>query len=111
MEIVEAARIDGASNLYLFFRVCMPLSKPIISVIALQTFLSNWNDFFWAWMVTEKQNLWTLNVALYNISKVTSVRPNFIMGLSVLTIIPVLLLTILFSNQIKESIATAGIKG
>ena len=109
--LFEAARIDGASNLYLFFRVCMPLSKPIISVIALQTFLSNWNDFFWAWMVTEKQNLWTLNVALYNISKVTSVRPNFIMGLSVLTIIPVLLLTILFSNQIKESIATAGIKG
>ena len=109
--LFEAARIDGASNLYLFFRVCMPLSKPIIYVIALQTFLSNWNDFFWAWMVTEKQNLWTLNVALYNISKVTSVRPNFIMGLSVLTIIPVLLLTILFSNQIKESIATAGIKG
>lgn len=109
--LFEAARIDGASNLYLFFRVCMPLSKPIISVIALQTFLANWNDFFWAWMVTEKQSLWTLNVALYNISKVQSVRPNFVMGLSVLTILPVLLFTILFSNQIKESIATAGIKG
>lgn len=108
--LFEAARIDGATDRYLFFKICMPLSKPIISVIALQTFLSNWNDFFWAWMVTEKQNLWTLNVALYNISKVTSVRPNFIMGLSVLTIIPVLLITILFSNQIKESIATSGIK-
>lgn len=109
--LFEAARIDGASNFYMFFRICMPLSKPIISVIALQTFLANWNDFFWAWMVTEKQNLWTLNVALYNISKVQSVKPNFVMGLSVLTIVPVLLLTILFSNQIKQSIATAGIKG
>ncbi|MEG0616363.1 MAG: carbohydrate ABC transporter permease [Oscillospiraceae bacterium] len=109
--LFEAARIDGAGNGYIFFKICMPLSKPIISVIALQTFLANWNDFFWAWMVTEKQNLWTLNVALYNISKVTSVKPNFIMGLSVLTIVPVLLLTILFSNQIKASIATAGIKG
>lgn len=109
--LFEAARIDGASNIYLFLRICMPMSKPIISIVALQTFLSNWNDFFWAWMVSEKQNLWTLNVALYNISKVTSVRPNFTMGLSVLTIIPVLLLTILFSNQIKESIATSGIKG
>lgn len=109
--LFEAARIDGAGSFNLFIRICMPLSKPIISVIALQTFLSNWNDFFWAWLVTEKQNLWTLNVALYNISKITSVRPNFIMGLSVLTIIPVLLFTILFSNQIKDSIATAGIKG
>ncbi len=109
--LFEAARIDGAGNFYMFFKICMPLSKPIISVIALQTFLANWNDFFWAWMVTEKQSLWTMNVALYNISKVSSVKPNFVMGLSALTIIPVLLITILFSNQIKESIATAGIKG
>lgn len=110
-ELLEAANIDGAGSFYVFSRICMPLSKPIISIVGLQTFLANWNDFFWAWMVTEKQDLWTLNVALYNISKVNSVKPNFIMGLSVLTIIPVLLITICFSNQIKESIASAGIKG
>lgn len=109
--LFEAARTDGASSLYLFTNICIPLSKPIISVVALQTFLSNWNDFFWAWMVSERQELWTLNVALYNISKVNSVKPNFIMGLSAITIIPVWLFTILFSNQIKESISTAGIKG
>lgn len=109
--LFEAARIDGASDLFLFTSICMPLSKPIVSVIALQTFLSNWNDFFWAWLVTERQELWTLNVALYNISKVNSVKPNFIMGLSVLTIVPVLILTVLFSNQIKDNIASAGVKG
>lgn len=109
--LFEAARIDGASDLFLFTSICMPLSKPIVAVIALQTFLSNWNDFFWAWLVTERQELWTLNVALYNISKITSVKPNFIMGLSVLTIVPVLILTVLFSNQIKDNIASAGIKG
>ncbi|UJF15629.1 carbohydrate ABC transporter permease [Jeotgalibaca sp. MA1X17-3] len=42
----EAARLDGASNFFLFTKICMPLSKPIISMIALQTFLGNWNDFF-----------------------------------------------------------------
>ena len=109
--LFEAAKIDGASSFYLFVRICLPLSKPIIAVIALQTFLSNWNDFFWAWMVSERQELWTLNVALYNISKISSVKPNFIMGLSVLTILPVLLLTLVFSRQIKENIASAGIKG
>ena len=58
----EAAALDGAGSWYLYSRICMPLSKPIISLIALQTFIGNWNDFFWAWLVTEDQNLWTLNV-------------------------------------------------
>lgn len=109
--LFEAARIDGASNLFCYLKICIPLSKPIISLIALQTFLGNWNDFFWAWMVTEKQSLWTLNVALYQLSRNQAVKQNFIMGLSVVTIIPVVLLTVFFSNQIKESIASSGIKG
>ena len=45
---IEAASIDGVSNLYLYSKICMPLSKPIISLIALPTFIGNWNDFFWA---------------------------------------------------------------
>ena len=109
--LFEAARIDGASHFYSFTKICMPLSKPIIAIIALQTFLSNWSYFFWAWMVTEKQNLWTLNVALYNLSQNRAIKQNFIMGLSVLTILPVLFLTILFSKQIKASVASSGIKG
>lgn len=109
--LFEAAKIDGASNFYCYLKICMPLSKPIISLIALQTFLSNWNDFFWAWMVTEKQSLWTLNVALYNLSKNSAIKQNFIMGLSIVTIIPVILLTVIFSDQIKQSIASSGIKG
>lgn len=109
-ELFEAAKVDGASNLYCYFKICMPLSKSIISIIALQTFLSNWNDFFWAWMVTEKQELWTLNVALYNLSNNGSIKQNFILGLSLITILPVILLTIILSNQIKESIASTGLK-
>lgn len=107
----EAGRLDGASNLYLYYNICMPLSKPIIFMIGLQTFISNWNDFFWAWMVTENQKLWTLNVALFNLSKNANTKQNFIMGLSIVTILPVLLLTIFFSKQLKESILAAGVKG
>ena len=61
-------------------------------------------------MVTEKQELWTLNVALYNLSNNGSIKQNFILGLSLITILPVILLTILLSNQIKESIASTGLK-
>lgn len=107
----EAACLDGAGSWYLYTRICMPLSKPIISLIALQTFIGNWNDFFWAWLVTEDQNLWTLNVALYNISNNAGTKQNALMGLAVVTITPVILLSILFSRQLKQSIAASGVKG
>lgn len=107
----EAASLDGAGSIYLYTRICMPLSKPIISLIALQTFIGNWNDFFWAWLVTEDQKLWTLNVALYNISNNMGTKQNAIMGLAVVTITPVILLSILFSKQLKQSIVASGVKG
>lgn len=107
----EAAALDGANSLYLYAKICLPLSKPIISLIALQTFIGYWNDFFWAWLVTEDQRLWTLNVALYNISNSTSTKQNAIMGLAVVIIKPVVLLSILFSKQLKQSIIVSGVKG
>lgn len=107
----EAAALDGAGSRYLYTRICMPLSKPIISLIALQTFIGNWNDFFWAWLVTEDQKLWTLNVALYNISNNSGTKQNALMGLAVVTITPVILLSILFSKQLKQSIVASGVKG
>lgn len=107
----EAASLDGASNFYLYTRICMPLSKAIIALIALQTFIGNWNDFFWAWLVTEDQKLWTLNVALYNISNNMGTKQNALMGLAVITITPVILLSILFSKQLKQSVMASGVKG
>lgn len=107
----EAARLDGASSFFLYTRICMPLSKPIISLIALQTFLGNWNDFFWAWMVTERQDLWTLNVALYNISNNVSTKQNALMGISLVTILPVIIVSLIFSKQLKQSVMASGVKG
>lgn len=109
--LFDAVRIDGATEWYSYIRICMPLSKSIISIIALSTFLSGWSDFFWPWMVAQKQNLWTLSVALYNLSRMDQVKLNFLMGTSIITILPVILLTIVFSDQIKQSLASSGIKG
>lgn len=110
-ELFEAARMDGASELFAYYKICMPLSKPIISLIALNVFLSNWNDFFWAWLVTEDQHLWTLNVALFNLSRDDSISQNFLMGISVISLIPIIIVTIRFAEQIKINIASTGIKG
>ena len=107
----DAARIDGSNEFNTFTRICLPMSKPIIALIALQSFISGWSDFFWYFLVANKPNLWTLNVAVYVISTLQQVRQNFLMGLSVVTIMPVLAVTAIFSKQIKESIMGAGIKG
>ena len=109
--LFEAARLDGASNFYLYTKICMPLSKPIISMIALQTFLGNWNDFFWAWLATERQEIWTLNVALYNIANNDSTKQNALLGIALVTILPVVVVSIIFSKQLKESIISSGVKG
>jgi len=107
----DAARIDGANELATFLKICIPMSKPIITLVALQTFVGAWGDFFWYFLVANKPDLWTLNVAVYTISKTSQVRQNLMMGLSVVTIMPVLAVTAIFSKQIKASIMSSGIKG
>lgn len=109
----EAAKIDGAGELYTFFKICMPMSKPIISLIALQAFISGWGDFMWYYLVANKPNLWTMNVAMYTMGASTGavVRENFLMGLSFVTILPILIAVAVFSKQIKASVISAGIKG
>ncbi|SEO04849.1 carbohydrate ABC transporter permease [Paenibacillus sp. OV219] len=108
--LFEAAKIDGASTWYCFTRICLPLSKPVLSLVALTTFLDNWNDFFWAYMVSERSQLWTLNVALYHMAQNSFAKQNFIMGLSFAAIIPVLFITVLFSKQVRQTIVFSGIK-
>lgn len=104
----EAARIDGAGAIYMFTKICMPMSKPIISLIAIQTFISGWTDFFWYFLSTKDMNLWTLNLALFNMSG--SLKTNVSMGIAVVVVIPIFLITLVFSRQIKQSVMSSGIK-
>lgn len=108
----EAARIDGANEMYTFSRICMPMSKSIVILITLQSFIWGWGDFFWYYLVANKPDHWTLNVAIYTFSQMSDqIKQNFLMGMSLATILPVLVLTAVFSKQIKQSIIGAGIKG
>lgn len=109
--LFEAARIDGANELYIFTRICMPLSKSIISLIAIQAFISGWCDFFWYYMSTKKASLWTLNVAIFNISESQAIKQNFLMGISVVTIIPIFAFAFIFSRQLKEGVLGSAVKG
>ena len=110
-DLLDAARIDGASQFYTFTRICMPLSKSITALLVLNVLVSAWNDFYWYLRAANRTNLWTINLALYNISNNPMSKTNVTMGIAFLTILPVILLTIVFQRQIKESVISAGIKG
>lgn len=109
----EAAKIDGAGEMYTFLKICMPMSKPIITLIALQSFIYGWSDFMWYYLVANKPNLWTLNVAMYTLGAAqgAAIRQNFLMGLSFITILPVLIVVAIFSKQIKSGVLSSGVKG
>lgn len=109
--LFEAARIDGANELFIFTRICVPLSKSIIALIAIQAFIGGWCDFFWYYMATKDVSLWTLNVAIFNISNSTVIKQNFLMGLSVTTMVPIFIVVFLFSKQLKNEVISSAVKG
>lgn len=63
-EILEAARLDGASEFYIFFKIVLPMSKPIIAVQGILTFIGAWNSFLWPLIMANEESLYTLSVGL-----------------------------------------------
>lgn len=110
-DLLDAAKMDGASQFYIFTRICMPLSKSITALLVLNVIVSAWNDFFWYLSAANRTNLWTINLALYSISTNPMTKTNVSMGIAFMTILPVILLTLIFQRQIKESVISSGIKG
>ncbi len=77
-ELKEAARIDGASELRIFLNIVFPLSKPIIFVIALYAFISQWNSYFDAMIYLEDRNLYPLQLVLRSILIQNEIQPGMI---------------------------------
>ncbi|MNW42566.1 L-arabinose transport system permease protein AraQ [compost metagenome] len=77
-ELNEAAKIDGASDLMIFFRVVIPLSKPIIFVLALYAFVGHWNDFFQSLIYLESADKYPLQLVLRRILILNKVNPNIV---------------------------------
>ena len=91
-ELLEAARIDGASELRIFVQIVLPLLKPVLVTLATLTFLGSWNDFMWPLIVLSDSDLHPLPVALANLTREHVQDNELMMAGAVLTVLPVLLL-------------------
>ena len=111
-DLIESARMDGAKNLTIFFRIVFPLAKTVFLVQGLFSFMGSWNDLFWPQIVLgPSKELWTLPVGIASISNTT--RGDTI-GLSlasaIFSAIPIFILYLFTQNKIIEGVANTGVK-
>lgn len=109
-ELQEAAIIDGASYWSIYWNIMLPLSRPILSALAVFFFLVNWNSFLWPLTITTNQDLWVVQVAIASFHSQYSAAWNYIMAASAVVALPTLILFFFFQRQLVESIKTSGIK-
>jgi multiple sugar transport system permease protein len=114
-ELFDAARIDGAGELRLLTRVALPLVRPAVLTAMLLTFIGPWNEFLWPLLITKKQSLQPLTVALANyISTVSGVATNpygAIMAGAVVLAVPVVVLVIVFQRHFVPVNIGSAVKG
>ena len=110
-ELSEAARIDGCSEWRIFWRIILPLSRPVIAVAALFHFLFAWNDFLAPLLYLTRKHTFTLPLALQAYQSTHGgVQWNFLMAASAVTVIPIILLFFFAQKTFIQGIATTGSK-
>ncbi len=110
-DLLEAARIDGASEWRIFRSVVVPLLKPILITLGILTFLATWNDFMWPLIVLSSQKLYTLPVALAGLSREYVQDNELMMAGAVITVVPVLVLFLALQRYYIAGILAGSVKG
>lgn len=109
-ELEEAALMDGASYWRIYWNIILPLSRPILSALAILFFLANWNSFLWPLTITSDSQLWVVQVGIANFKSQYAAAWNYMMAASTIIAVPTLVLFVIFQKQIMNSIKTSGLK-
>ena len=110
-EVLDAARIDGASEWRLYRSIVLPLARPILVTLAIFTFMSTWNDFMWPLIVLTDNAKYTLPVAIANLVGEHVQDTELMMAGSVLTVLPVLILFLALQRHYIEGLMIGSVKG
>ena len=114
-DLEDAARIDGCTEVGIWRKIIIPLSGPVLTVVALFEFQRTWNAFLWPLIMSRSEKLYTIQVGLYSLMSVWCDESameymSLIMASSVIAVLPVLVLFILFQRQFVQGIALTGLK-
>ncbi|MFU8946282.1 carbohydrate ABC transporter permease [Mycetocola zhadangensis] len=111
IELEDAARVDGANRLRIFWTIVLPLSRPILSAVSIFVFIGAWNNFLWPFIIINDTSLMTLPVGLQTVKSAYGVQYAQNMAMALLAAAPLIILFLFFQRQIIKGIATTGFGG
>jgi multiple sugar transport system permease protein len=110
-DLEEAAMMDGCGHVRIFLHVILPLSVPVLTTLAILTFMGVWRNFVWPLIVTFSEDLWVLPRALWGFQSQFNVEYNYLMAASLLMILPLLVLFVMGQRFFVEGIRLGAVKG
>ncbi len=110
-DLEEAALVDGASRFRIYWKIVIPLSRPVFATVAILQFLTHWGDFLWPLMVTRGETYRPLPVAMQQFFSFDPKLWGDIMAFAAMITIPVLIIFLLFQKWFVQSVASTGVKG
>ena len=109
-ELIDAARMDNASEWRIFWRIILPLSAPALAVLAIFSVMWRWNDFLWPLIVLSRTEKFTLQLALNAFQGELTTQWHYLLAMTVITLLPVTLVFAFLQRHITAGIAAAGVK-
>ena len=110
-ELLEAARLDKAGEFKIIWKIMLPLARPTVVTLAMLTFISVWNDYFWPLVMTTKETVRTLPVGIASLQMTESgINYNIMMAGNVILVIPVLIVFFFAQKQIIKAFTYTGVK-
>jgi ABC-type glycerol-3-phosphate transport system permease component len=109
--LLEAGRIDGASEFTLYWRVALPLVRTGLAMLALLSFITSWNDFLWPLVATSSDDMYLLNIGIATMSSAYKIEYGSIMAASVLTTLPIAVIFLTLQRQFIAGLTAGALKG
>jgi multiple sugar transport system permease protein len=110
-EILECAKIEGCNQFQTFFRIILPLSKTILAVMAILTFMDSWNTFFWPFLVTNTMDMQTIQVGLKNFRFANTTYFAPMMAGATISALPMFILFFSLQKYFLEGVTVGAVKG
>lgn len=109
-ELLDSARIDGASEWRIYWQIILPLTAPALAVLAIFSVMWRWNDFLWPLIVLTRSELFTLQVGLNSFQGELNIQWHYVLAMTVLTLLPVTVVFAFLQRYITTGVATTGLK-
>lgn len=110
-DLMDAGRVDGTSELGIFARIMLPLTRPALATLGILTFLGSWNNFLWPLVIAQTEDKYTLPVALALYSTGQNAQNyGLLMAGAVVVVVPVLVMFLVFQRHVTKGIAITGLK-